>query len=578
MAVREASLKTESLLQVEKRPILDWEDLRRRSLQPGGFGSSRAEIWPKLLHVSPVQKSKSLAATPISDSKDGPEGEEKVTVDQDKDTAQKDMSGEQEHRDERQIRLDTDRSFVLYPGYHDVVSVIFLTLPEEIQLACVEKISLHRVRDSMGATLEPVLGLLRRTSVTKNLLRLVDPEYAQNLERSSPLPFYALSNLLTLFAHDMPTLPLIQHVFDYLLSRPPIAVVYLATAVILSRKQELRELEEEDEDEGIGMAHSLLSGLPHLVDTEELRNDAEDVQVEEDTMVSVKLEVQSEAQDETLKMEEKIEEPGDMGDVTKAEDSKAEEPQDPDSIDHLSMAQTEDSTEQNALNPHLEEKTEPADPETPLASTETMKPSKSSSPVPARHSFSTTLTALLTHADAMYLQYPPTHPELALAHIMGPQSVVHTWSESPRELPRDDEAEAMVGVPSLVVYPYIDDDSIDVGTDGEWEDEKKTQVAKQKQKNKGKLRRKAQRALARLMRRERRTGVMVAGAVVVLSVAMAVYGVRFRGTHAGAGVYGFVGPEGQGTREWKMKFAGWVGAAVVGVMGRVFSGFTPSAP
>lgn len=49
--------------------------------------------------------------------------------------------------------------------------------------------------------------------------------------RHSPLPYYALSNLLTLFSHDMPTLPLIQHVFDYLLCRPPIITVYLAAAV-----------------------------------------------------------------------------------------------------------------------------------------------------------------------------------------------------------------------------------------------------------------------------------------------------------------------------------------------------------
>lgn len=49
--------------------------------------------------------------------------------------------------------------------------------------------------------------------------------------RYQPLPYYALSNLLTLFSHDVPTLPLIQHVFDYLLCRPPIASVYLAVAV-----------------------------------------------------------------------------------------------------------------------------------------------------------------------------------------------------------------------------------------------------------------------------------------------------------------------------------------------------------
>lgn len=46
-------------------------------------------------------------------------------------------------------------------GYHDIASVFFLTLPEELQLPCLEKVSLHRLRDSMGVGLEPVLGLLR---------------------------------------------------------------------------------------------------------------------------------------------------------------------------------------------------------------------------------------------------------------------------------------------------------------------------------------------------------------------------------------------------------------------------------
>lgn len=84
----------------------------------------------------------------------------------------------------------------------------------------------------------------------KNLLRLIDPEYAQLLERwvvirqpkgvnlktprNAAMPYYALSSLLTLFSHDMPTLPLIQHTFDYLFVRPPVACVYVAAAVSLS--------------------------------------------------------------------------------------------------------------------------------------------------------------------------------------------------------------------------------------------------------------------------------------------------------------------------------------------------------
>jgi hypothetical protein len=49
--------------------------------------------------------------------------------------------------------------------------------------------------------------------------------------RLSPLPYAALSHLLTLFAHATPTLPLIQHIFDYIFTRPPLIIVYLVAAV-----------------------------------------------------------------------------------------------------------------------------------------------------------------------------------------------------------------------------------------------------------------------------------------------------------------------------------------------------------
>lgn len=154
-------------------------------------------------------------------------------------------------------------------GYHDIITVLYLTLTEDLTLRCSEKISLHRLRDSMGYGLEPLMGLLQYVPsqpsytifflimhsfrILKYLLRLADPDYAALLERcarlvklsniavsdnystssarNTPLPYFALSNLLTLFSHDVPTLELIQHIFDFLLCRPPIATVYLAAAV-----------------------------------------------------------------------------------------------------------------------------------------------------------------------------------------------------------------------------------------------------------------------------------------------------------------------------------------------------------
>ncbi|KAI9569899.1 rab-GTPase-TBC domain-containing protein [Boletus coccyginus] len=262
-----------------------WVSFRERSLQPGGFGEDRARIWPAL-----------LGAQPLSDP---PPYSEVESTNEDGNQNQTEEEGMHElvaHADERQIKLDTDRSFVLYPGesgttpardalqsdlhgllvslfrkrrslhyfqgFHDIMTVLFLTLPRPLHLACAEKMALHRVRDAMGVGLEPVLGLLR---VLRNLLRLADPAYAKLLESTSPLPYHALSHLLTLFSHDVPTLPLIQHVWDFLLSREPIAVVWLAAALILHRKPSVYLLAEQDED---GMIHSLLGGMPELVDVE----------------------------------------------------------------------------------------------------------------------------------------------------------------------------------------------------------------------------------------------------------------------------------------------------------------------
>ncbi|KAJ3806647.1 rab-GTPase-TBC domain-containing protein [Lentinula lateritia] len=242
-----------------------WQEARRKSLEPGGFGKDRVHYWSKLLNVNDNDIDTEATVIDI----------ETLPV----------------HADEPQIRLDTDRSFVMYPdgdvhclqeslnkllvtlfrrhpslsyfqGYHDIITVLFLTLPSPLHLPCAEKVSLHRTRDAMGDGLEPVLGLLRFLA---KLIAAVDVELAKLLECAAPLPYFALSHLLTMFAHDIPTLPVIQHVFDYLLARPPIALVYLTAAVIIARRDELFAL-EEDEDGDLGMLHSLLGTLPQVSD------------------------------------------------------------------------------------------------------------------------------------------------------------------------------------------------------------------------------------------------------------------------------------------------------------------------
>ncbi|KAF8170766.1 rab-GTPase-TBC domain-containing protein [Pholiota molesta] len=527
-------------------PPLDWNALRAKSLRRGGFGDERVDIWPQVLNVSIPKAVK----------------DEKLPFDESFESLP--------HVDERQISLDTDRSFVLYPvepkidretlqtglnqllvslfrkrprlsyfqGYHDIVTVLFLTLPEDLHLPCVEKLSLHRLRDSMGLGLEPILGLLR---VTKNLLELADPEYAEILEQSSPLPFYALSNLLTLFSHDMPTLPLIQHVFDYLLCRPPIATVYLATAIILARKKEVIRLQEEDEE---GMIHSLLSSLPDLVDDSvDMREDDGDTSILENG-------------DNTFFKEEDVSSPPDISTVPMGlEDVKREQidsaaptiAERKPSNDHQDLPEFLEfdfgvgaASTPNPAIPSAERQEISVDPEgeqnTHLDAIKSeISPDVESAPkveeadIPL-HAAPThpnlTLVDLLRTADELYEQFPPSHSGLKLASIMGPQSVIYTWSESPSALPSDHTAEAMVAHPELIVYPYVEPTY----------DQKELGAGDAPEKG-GRSARRKRRKLRKSPFGQVEKKTMLAGTVIVLGVAMAVYGLRARQAPGGHGLF-----------------------------------------
>ncbi|KAJ7760481.1 rab-GTPase-TBC domain-containing protein [Mycena metata] len=505
----------------------DWEEYRRMSLAPGGFGDKRADVWCRLVHAEPQEPRQPA--------------DEASSL----------------HPDERQIRLDTERSFVLYPvdsktdketlqselhdllveifrkrpklnyfqGYHDIITVLLLTLPPELQLPVAEQLSLQRVRDSMGHTLEPVLGLLR---VMKNLIRAADPQYAELLERTSPLPYYALPNLLTLFSHDMPTLPLIQHVFDYLLCRPPIFVVYLASTIILSRKQDVQRLEEEGEE---GMMHSILSALPEIVE----ENSAGDILTKEEAPSEDSLpEIKQDPSDDSHLSTEDLS-PTHHDDVAaelNGDHSVSQHDPVVPAMDILEPTdiKDEDETDQPS-SPTTEPKLEPS-PSEPLDSSieePDSVPQSNRRKVPRPKPY--TLTEILNMADALYQNHPPTDPSLQVSSIMGPQSVVFTWSTHPSDMPSSDEAERMVDHLELIVYP-------------------EPPVVESKEKSTTK------RQPKRLKRRKGAgtVGLLVgAGLVLGVAVAVSVYGARQGGDH---------------TRDWR-KLGRWVGGVLAGASERV---------
>ncbi|SPC64462.1 related to GYP8 - GTPase-activating protein [Ustilago sp. UG-2017b] len=172
-----------------------------------------------------------------------------------------------------------------FQGYHDILSVVLLTLapqppsplPTETEqdpsmlfadatqqallLLVTERISLHVIRDSLTRDLLPIMGQLK---LLGNLIRLCDPALAELVDRASPLPFFALPWLLTLLTHDAGEVVVMQKVLAFVLAFGPSAAIYLCAAVLLQRKEEVMTM-DPDELEDPAMLHTILGRLPHIV-------------------------------------------------------------------------------------------------------------------------------------------------------------------------------------------------------------------------------------------------------------------------------------------------------------------------
>ncbi|KAL2021940.1 hypothetical protein VTK56DRAFT_6359 [Thermocarpiscus australiensis] len=244
--------------------------LRALAESPGGLltDSLRQQAWPLLLGLPPSHD-KSESDPPTAASADS-------------------WRALPRHKDEDQVQLDVDRAFVYYPnhqseaqlasqkaelsdlivevlrrhpylcyfqGYHDIAQVLLLVLPPATRAAAVlSHLSHLRIRDFMLPSLAPAIAQLR---LIPDILRLADPPLWEHLALTEP--FFALSGTLTMYAHDVTTLPAIARLFDALLARDPAFTVYLFAAIVASRRAELFAAAPRDEPE---VLHSVLAKLP----------------------------------------------------------------------------------------------------------------------------------------------------------------------------------------------------------------------------------------------------------------------------------------------------------------------------
>ncbi|MCJ1313474.1 hypothetical protein MMC25_007152 [Agyrium rufum] len=268
----------------EKTQSPDIISLRKLANSLGGLGddSTRQIVWPLFL------------GSPTPDSTESPsteaEGDEKPH--------HPEWRSLPTHKDEDQVRLDVNRSFIYYPsnesekqldrrkeelfdvitqvlrqqpmlcyfqGFHDIVQVLLLVLGKEAAVGAVSRLALLRIRDFMLPSLSPSLAHLR---LLPAILYAADRELYARVKDTQP--YFALAATLTLYAHDIEAYADIARLFDFLLAHEAVVSIYLFAQIILSRRQELFEIPADEPE----MLHFTLSKLPKPLNLEDHIHDA----------------------------------------------------------------------------------------------------------------------------------------------------------------------------------------------------------------------------------------------------------------------------------------------------------------
>lgn len=164
------------------------------------------------------------------------------------------------------------------------------------------------------------------------------------------------------------------------------------------------------------------------------------------------------------------------------------------------------------------------------------------------------LATLLTQTDNLLASFPPTHPALHLAEIMGPRSVFFTWGEDPfaASIGSDKWAEEIVGNTLTgeggVVLEFE-------GSDAEGESDEDEEQKEKDEKHHGRRRGDSlpfRKSTATFI--DKKTAI--AGVILVAGIAIAVYNAKY----GGLGKHGRHGD----AFDWK-KIGQVIGGAVIGM-------------
>ncbi|TRY63656.1 hypothetical protein TCAL_02045 [Tigriopus californicus] len=260
---------------VHADPSVGLERLRELAVSESGLlnDALRKQAWPKLVYIR-------MTETPIMPSQSECEKHaeyQQVVLDVNRSLKRFPPGIKEEVRPELQDQLTRLIVRVLlkhpelhyYQGYHDVAITFLLVVGEDMGYDIMERLSCSHLRDFMAPTMERTTLLL---NYMYPLINRMNPELHDFLVSSEVGTIFALPWVITWFGHVLPDYEDVVRLYDFFLAKPALMPIYLATALVLHRSQEVLMGECD-----LAAVHSLLSRIPVNLPFEKLLLDAEDL-------------------------------------------------------------------------------------------------------------------------------------------------------------------------------------------------------------------------------------------------------------------------------------------------------------
>lgn len=148
-----------------------------------------------------------------------------------------------------------------YQGFHDVATVHLLTCGEELGTLTLQQQSQLMLKDYHAKAMEPTV---RVTEALYVILEKVDKKVCQKLRKAQVKPLFALSWLITGFAHDLTNFDTICRLYDAFLAFHPLFPVYTSVALVISPKFRTQLLKIGNDSAEM---HHFLQSLPKATET-----------------------------------------------------------------------------------------------------------------------------------------------------------------------------------------------------------------------------------------------------------------------------------------------------------------------